>query len=193
MIPITTKKQREVEKLKIIEAMCYSWDRTPGEGQTPYRLFQLYLSLGKTRSYIKAANLCERNYTDICKFANQFNWHQRSQDYDTHNDREMRQRLDEEILYAKMRQMGIGIKLQELAERGIEMLNEDIESLSPSDVAKLSDTGVKIINLALGSATEIKEAKIDAKVEVKTEYISPELAAKIGKELAITNSENKDD
>lgn len=183
--------KKEIERLKIAEAMIYSWDRMPGEGQTPFRLFELYLSLGKTRSYIKTANVCERNYNKICQFANQFNWKQRSEDYDSHNDHEMRQRLDEEILHSKILQMEIGKSLQDLAARGIEMLNNDIESLSPADVAKLSDTGVKITNLALGSSTSITETKVevDGKMEIKVEEVPKEIAAEIGKLIAIKQSE----
>ena len=187
-----SKQTKELERLQIVNEICYSWDQHPGEDQTPFRLFKLYLSFGKTRSYMRVANESERTYSGICKIAEQFNWKLRSDDYDNHHDREMMMKLDEEILYAKMRQMEIGIKLQELAAKGIDMLNEDIESLSANDVAKLSDTGVKIINLALGSATKIEESKVEAKIAVKVEEVDPEIAAAVGKMIAVKLSEAAD-
>ena len=69
------------------------------------------------------------------------------------------------------------------------MLKEFPDDLSPQDVAKFADIGQKIERLALGNPTEIKEAKIDAKVEIEVEKIDPEIAKEIGKLIAMKESE----
>ena len=96
-------------------------------------------------------------------------------------------------MFSRIRQQRIGKDMQNLAERGILMLNEDITTLSAQDVVKLSDIGVKIERLALGNATEIKDTKVDAKVSVAVEEIDPEIAKEIGKLIAIKASKEADD
>jgi hypothetical protein len=79
--------------------------------------------------------------------------------------------------------------MQDLAEKGLEMLKSYPDELSPQDVAKFADIGQKIERLALGTPTEIKESKVDAKVEIEVEKIDPEIAETIGKLIAMKESE----
>lgn len=192
MVPVT-KRQREAEKQRILDEMAYPWDRQPGEPEKTFSLFLRYLNLGRTRNYVKVAKTCEICYQTICEYANKYSWKVRADKHDVAEEEEFKIKLDTEIMQSRVRQQRIGQDMQELASCGITMLNEYPEELSAQDISKLIDIGVKIERLALNSSTEITETKIDAKVEVKTEYISPELAAKIGKELAIEQSEKVDD
>lgn len=183
-----TKLQKKVEKETILNEMVYNWDRQPGETEKEFRLFTRYLSLGRTRNFAKVSQSCEMSYAYICDLGNRQSWKLRSDESDLNQDEEFKTRLDEEILQSRIRQQRIGSQMQKLAEKGIEMLTENVEDLSAQDISKLIDVGVKIERLALGSSTEIKESKVEAKVEVQVEEIPPEIAAKLGKELAIAAS-----
>lgn len=189
MIPIT-KSQREAAKQKIIDDMAYPWDRQPGEPEKAFKMFLRYLALGRTRNYIKVSQTTEINYPTVCECANKYSWKIRADKHDLAKEEEFKIKLDEEILQSRVRQQRLGQDMQELANHGLEMLNDCVEELSPQDITKLIDVGVKIERLALNSSTEITESKIDATVEVKVEEIPKEIAEKIGKELAIKNSES---
>lgn len=184
-----TKKQREIEKKRIIEQLVYPWDQQPGEPEKAFHLFLCYLAIGKTRNYTEVFRTCGVSYPLICKYGESYSWKMRSDKHDIAKDKEMMVKLDEEVMLSKIRQQRIGKDMQELANRGLIMLNENVEELSPQDITKLIDIGVKIERLALGSPNEIVKSEVDAKVEVKVEEISPEIAAKIGKEIAMIESE----
>ena len=186
---IAWQKRKEIEKQRILDEHAFSWDQNPGEPNNAFALFKLYLSIGKTRSYIKTQNLSgEFSYTTIQKFANEYQWKIRADAADRAHDEEIRVKLDEEILENKLRSLNVGVQLQDLAAKGAEMLMAEIEELSPSDIVRLADIGTKITNLALGSATEIKDVKSESKVEIKVEEIPKEISERIGKELAIAAS-----
>lgn len=179
--------RNEKEKQLAIDNFVFSWDQMPGESDISYKLFLLYLNIGKVRNYRKAADLCERSYGFLCMTANQFMWKKRADEHDLYRDREMMVELDAEILKNKLLQFNLGKGFQELAQKGSQILFENLEDLTPADITKLADVGTKLTNLAMGSATEITESKVEAKVAV--EVIPPEIAAEIGKKLAIQISE----
>lgn len=194
---LVTKSQREAAKQKIIDNMAYPWDRQPGEPERAFKLFLRYLAIGRTRNYIKVSQTTEINYPTVCECANKYSWNIRADKHDLVKEEEFKIKLDEEILQSRVRQQRIGQDMQKLADRGIKHLNEclddNIDELSPQDITKLIDVGVKIERLALNSSTEITESKVNAKIEMKVESVDPEIAAEIGKLIAIKKSEDKDD
>ena len=191
---IAWQKRKELEKQRVLDEHAFSWDQNPGEPNNAFALFKLYLSIGKTRSYIKTQNLsCEFSYTTIQKFANEYQWKIRADAADRAHDEEIRVKLDEEILENKLRSLNVGVQLQDLAAKGAEMLMTEIEELSPSDIVRLADIGTKITNLALGSATEIKDVKSESKIEIAVEEIPKEISERIGRELAIAASKQMEE
>lgn len=186
---IEWQRKREVKNKKIADEVVYSWDRQPGESERSFLAFLRYLEIGRTRNYIKVAQTTEICYSRVCKYANKYDWKARANDHDVVKEEEFRVKLDEEILQSRIRQQRIGESMQVLGECGVNMLNEHIEELSPQDVSKLIDIGVKIERLALGDATEIQDVKTESNVKVQIEEIDPEIAAKIGKMIAIESSE----
>ena len=184
------KKEKEREKQIVIDNFVFSWDQMIGESNNSYKLFQLYLNIGKVRNYRKAADLSAKSYSIVCMTANQFWWKKRADEHDLYKDREMMIELDAEILKNKLLQFNLGQQFQILAQKGSQILMENVEELSAGDVTKLADIGTKLTNLAMGSATEITESKVEAKVEIEVESIPTDIAAEIGKKLAIQKSEN---
>jgi hypothetical protein len=188
-----TRKEMEKEKKRVIENQVFSWDQSVGEPENAFSLFQLYLNLGHTRQYNKVYKLSKTlNYGRIRELAHLYNWKERAEDFDRAQDEEFRVKLNEEIIQSRIRQQRLGSEMQGIAAKGLAMFENCIDELSPTDVAKFLDIGVKIENLALGKSTEITESKIDATVSVAVEGISPELADRIGKELAIESSKKMD-
>lgn len=183
-----TKKAIEEDRLKIVNEYSFSWDRIPSESIAQFKLFCKFLEMGRTRSCRKIADLCGRNNSHIYKMSSQFSWLNRANDYDMMKDEEMRVKLDSEILQSRVRQQALGGEMQKLAEKGLEMLNEIPEDLSPQDISRLIDVGTKIENLALGKSTEISESNVKSEVKVSVEEIDPEIAKEIGKLIAIKAS-----
>ena len=191
MIPVTMR-QREIEKKRILDNLCYSYDQQPGESNNNYELFNIYKNMGRSRTYGMVADICPyKTPQNISKISIKNRWKKRVVDYDLEKDRQMQMKLDDEIMVSRLRQMNIGSDMQKLAQKGLKVLESCVDELSPTDVSKLADIGVKIERLALGSSTEITESKVEVegKVDVKVEELPKELVEKIGKELAIMASE----
>ena len=185
-----TKTQQEIEKQKIIDDCVFSWSRQPGETPAAYQAFDLYLMLGKARKVTTVMDLTQTSYKTLMSWTKKYQWKKRSKDYDVMKTEEMRVKLEEEVMVHRVRQLHIGKGLQELASKGSEMLMENVEDLSAQDISKLADIGTKLVNLAIGSPTERTESKVESKVTIEVEEIDPEIAAEIGKMMAIKRSEN---
>lgn len=191
---ISWQKKKEEEKQRIIENMAFPWDQNPGEPDKEFRLFLRYLSLGKTRNYTKVAKTSSVAYSAVNIYSIKYQWKKRAMEYDLAKEEEFKIKLDEEIIQSRIRQQRLGSEMQNLANKGLKILNKDIEGLSAQDIVKLCDIGVKIERLALGSSTEIKESTVKAEIDakIKVEEIPKEIAEKIGKELAIKSSKDVD-
>ncbi len=190
-----TRKEKEEEKQQIIDESVFSWDRRIGESMKSYRLFLCFKDMGRTRSYVKVFELTEgMNYAAINQLGTRLEWFKRAEAFDAHQDREFQIKLEEEILQSRIRQQRIGAGMQELAEMGLEMLKEYPEELSPADISKLIDIGVKIERLALGDPSEIIKKEIEGKVEVEVavEEVPKDISAMVGRELAIRASKKMD-
>jgi hypothetical protein len=184
-----TRKAIEEDRLKVIEDYSFSWDRIPSESIARFELFEEFLKLGRTRTYRKIADLCGRSDTNISVISSQFSWRDRADNYDQMKDEEMRVKLDSEILQSRIRQQALGGEMQKLAEKGLEILNEIPEDLSPQDISRLIDVGTKIENLALGAPTAISESNVKSEVKVQVEEVDPEISKEIGKLIAIKASQ----
>lgn len=187
---LKSRKEKEAEKMEVVDSFLYPWDRNPSENDKSYRLFLAFKDMGRTRSYVAVLDLFPQlNYPAIAQLGLRYKWFDRAAAYDEHQDEKFRMKLDEEVLHAKIRQQKLGSMMSDLAEKGLKMLEEFPEELSPAEISKFAEIGTKIENLALGSSTEIKEAKIDAKIGIEVEKIDPEIAKEVGKLIAIKSSE----
>lgn len=188
---VSWKKEKELERMRIINDHCFDYDQNPSETSLEYKLFNIYRKLGRTRNYIKVCNLYpDKSYSRICQIATKHSWATRAQAWDRDNEKEIQQKLDEEILISRLRQFNIGKQLIDLSEKGLEILSEIPEEMSPNEIVKFAEIGSKLQSLALGKSTEITESKIEAEVKVKVEEIDPDIAKEIGKLIAIKNSED---
>lgn len=189
-MPAKQRKEKETEKMEVLSNYLYSWDQNPGESDQSYRLFLAFRDMGRTRSYIKIVDLFpQMNYKAINQLGHRLQWFKRAGEFDIHQDNEFMVKLEEEIIYSRIRQQRLGNMMSNLAEKGLEMLKEFPEELSPTEISKFAEIGQKIENLALGKSTSISESKVDAKVEVEVEQIPKEISEEIGKKLAILASE----
>lgn len=189
---MSSQRKKEEEKKEIIKNMAFPWDQTPGEPNRAFKLFLRFLAMGKTRTYAKVSQISSVSYSSVTDYAGKYQWVKRATEHDRVKEEEFKIKLDEEILQSRIRQQRLGVEMQELANKGLKILNKDIEGLSAQDIIKLVDIGVKIEKLALNSPTEITESKVESEVKIKVEEIPKEIAAEIGKLLAIKNSEVAD-
>ena len=186
---MTTRKAMEIEKEEILADCVFSWDRQPGENAMSYKLFTSFREMGSERSYKKVCEMFpDRKYNAINQMGARLQWFKRADEWDSYKREKMQRELDEEILYARLRQANLGKSMQELAGTGLKLIEKYPDELTASDIVKLISVGQKIESLALGSSTEISESKVKGEIKVEVEMIPKELAEKIGKEIAIEKS-----
>ena len=190
---LKSRKEKEKEKAEIMSTSAYAWDRQISETVANFKLFCLYRNMGHTRTIMKVSDLNTGViYNTVLGLDKKFQWKKRALAYDEFRDFEMMTKLEEEILESRMRQQILGAEMQKLGAKGVKLLNEGVENLSPADITKLIDIGTKIENLSLGKSTEISESKVHGKVEIAVEEIDPSIAAELGKLIAIKKSEKMD-
>ena len=186
-----TRKEMEEEKQKILSEMAFLWDRQLGESKAAYRLFCVYRDLGPTRTYKDVAEYCSRNPGVISGYASKFQWKKRAEAYDDHKRRIMQERLRTEILEARIRQQALGELMQDTAKKGIELLKDDLGEIKPADLIRLGEIGAKLEANALGSPTEIIREEKVGEVKHTVEVVDPEIAAELGRLIAIKKSRNE--
>jgi len=184
-----TRKEKEEEKNQIVENCLFSWDQQPGETGGTYKLFLVFRDLGRSRSYGEIVKIIPgKNYYQINQIGSRNQWFKRAKAWDLMKEEEMSRKLDEEILYARIRQQRIGETMQVLAEKGLKMLSDYPDELTAADISKLVDIGTKIERLALGDSTSIVKSESTVEAKIAVEEIPKEISEEIGKKLAILAS-----
>lgn len=152
-----------------------AWERLPIEDEAQYSRFRAYLTMGpddglflpsgekvgvrewRIRSILRLANHLRCPFTTLKGMATRNHWTLRAEIWDREMARQADEAWAEEKRSAARRQARLGASLQTLAERGVERLLVQLRSgaveVTPSDVAKLADTGVKIERLAHDKST----------------------------------------
>ncbi len=167
----------------------HSWDKQETETNRAFNAFLVYKNMGALRSLRKAAEEFYGNayITNSVSKVNIFrrwstkhNWVARCGAYDIEQDRIFQVEQREAIREMNKRQAKIGAAMQ---NKGItRLLDMDVNELTPDQAARLAKTGVEIERPARGEATEISEHK--GEVGIKIIKVEPEVAKKIGDELA---------
>jgi hypothetical protein len=142
------------------------WDRQPRETSRSYELFCVYRNLGPERSLAKARESASGipSVPRLKVLSRKWSWVGRSRAYDDYIERQRRQQNERERRQMNERQARIGVLAQNIVVRRMERLlaevEKDIAEMTPSDLARLLDIGVKIERLARG------EPRIEVEEEV---------------------------
>jgi hypothetical protein len=146
-----------------------AWEQLPGESPIQFARFRTYRDMqqGNTKRSVAAVarSVGINREKTLSVVATKWHWTLRAQCWDRHLDR----LADEEFAEAKRvsarRQASLGRKLQGLAEKGADMhLSMGALDLSPADVARLADTGVKLERLAHGDATSHEKKETETRL-----------------------------
>ncbi len=144
------------------------WERQDGETEKQFEAFVLYRDMGADRGIRKVAQKLDKQPSYISKIASRKFWVDRVTKYDRYLDEKRREEREAEIEKMNERHARIGKTLQ---SKGIERLQTiDVKTLTPSELLRYVELGVKIERMAMGEAdTEEaganKETALDKLVE----------------------------
>lgn len=141
------------------------WARLPGETDIQWERFNHYLHLQRQpgqvmrRTYARVSDHFKVGREAVERVAEDWHWKLRAACWDAEIERQEHEAFVSERRANVRKQARLGGKLQDLALLGAEnmILTRGLD-LTPQDVARLADTGVKIERLAHGDATS-HEAK----------------------------------
>lgn len=130
------------------------WEKLPMETPLQFSRFRAYCQLGPRRTLAQVARQHGVGEDGVRKMSAHLHWPLRAECWDREQDRLEDLAFKQEKLQATRRQARLGMKLQALATRGAENhLATGALDLSPADVARIADVGVKIERLAHDKST----------------------------------------
>lgn len=185
----------------------HPWDRQEHETNRAYQAFLCYRDMGALRSLRKAAEIFYGDVGYVSKpsaknrqffeWSSNHKWVARCEAWDDEEDRLRTIERRERIKKMDDRQAGYGKTMQKIAYRNmpiVEGLVEDMikadKTLTVEESRRYIETGVKLERLALGEAGEIAIKKHEGGVKIEYEEVPPEIAKKIGRELARREDED---
>lgn len=140
------------------------WDRQPFERSRAYAAFCVYRDLGAQRSLQAVSEKIGKTRSLLSQWSRKWEWVKRVEAWDNHLDGIALKEQEEAAKQAKIemtrRHLNIAKALQAVSAAGINHLNEVARAkdnkldLSPMEISKMAELGVKLERLIEGETTE---------------------------------------
>ena len=141
----------------------HPWDRLPGESSKAYHHFCLYRDMALARSLRQMANVsgCTSQRRQLNRWSTRWRWVERCGQYDDYLEHQARLQTEKERREMHKRHAKMGMLAQTFAVRKLEKMasriEQDEERVSPGEVARILEIGVKVERLARGEPTDSHE------------------------------------
>ncbi len=187
-----------------------AWDRQPDETDKAFAAFAAYRDLGADRTVAKAIEALGKkpNYRSTCEaWSRQWSWVARVGAWDSYEDRRKREAVLKVAERKAVQKLNVADALWMTAAKGLGMwanyLDRFLEDhpgeqppISPADVNRLADTGLKLSQLLEGKPTEIEEQRMQITVEERRKGLqriigNPQLRAAMKQANDAIQSEGK--
>jgi hypothetical protein len=147
------------------------WERQPFDGSRTYLYFCVYRDMDPLeRSIKKTAEETKRSLGMLWNISSRWDWAKRAEAYDLHMQRLKLAAYEQARIEMAERQAKEGMTLQSVAMGGIRDLIDERgqvkANLTPTEIVRLLETGVRIERLARGESTENVDEKISGEVKV---------------------------
>ncbi len=147
------------------------WERQPFEKSRTYQYFCVYRDMDPLeRSIKKTAEVVRRSVGMLWNISARWDWPKRADAYDLYIQRLKRAAYEKARIEMAERHAKEGTTLQSIAMGGIKDLVDERgqvkANLTPTEIVRLLEAGVRIERLARGEATENVDEKISGEVKV---------------------------
>ncbi len=132
--------------------MQNSWEKQQDETPKSFGRFALYRDMGSDRSLRKLAKDLELSLSTIAEISKRHHWQERAAAFDAYIDQASQFNQLNQVKAMKRRQIGLALKGQELAEKGLEILlrsvdDEKINNIRPEGLSKILDISCRLERL----------------------------------------------
>lgn len=108
--------------------------------------------MGAERSLRKLANDMDRNLSTLAELSKKYRWQERAAAFDAYIDQASQISQLNQTKAMKRRQIGLALKAQELAEKGLEILlrnfvDERINNIRPEGLSRILDVACRLERL----------------------------------------------
>ncbi len=140
----------------------WDWDRAPGETARQYQLFMAYREQRTPDNPVAKRNLRQLaeehklSHDYLLRLSADHAWLARADAYDDYIDEKATEAAIRERIKMKAEHAKIGRAMVIAGAKKLSTIS--VEEMSPGDIARLVDIGVKVERLARGEATEKVEA-----------------------------------
>jgi hypothetical protein len=124
-----------------------------------YHLLGTDRSLMKLKRHLAAIGLSV-SMTTLKDYSAKYGWQDRMRELDARQADARQLTHDSTVARMNERQANMGAAMQTVAGRGLAMIADNAGAMTPGDVARLADIGVKLERLALGEATTRSEIEV---------------------------------
>lgn len=145
-----------------------AWDRQEKESSQAYEAFTVYRNLGVGRTYTAVAEKLRKSSSLIRRWADNFNWHKRADEWDkTITERTLEKIVEEDAKMLEM-QINIGKMMQAKGVTGLGGINfENLSVKHLSSIINLITSGVNIER----SSRDLRKAQGNVKNEITINII----------------------
>lgn len=131
------------------------WERQPRESAKVFALFAEFRNRGPTRSYNQFIRDTGRARQTVFEMAGRWNWNERLEAFDRHNDRMLLHEQQQAIRDMANRHARVAtVMLAKATERLREV---DPGTLTPTQLVQFVETAVRVERLSRGEPTEVIE------------------------------------
>lgn len=142
-----------------------SWERQQGETAQAFEAFTLYCKMGDERSLGKVGKKLGKSATLIERWSSQWNWVNRSRDYDNEIRRQDIRAEKKAFQEMRKRQIEMAVELQKKAFRAFKEF--PIKALSPKDIKEFMKLGAEMERANLSAVnSEEKDTSEDMTVDI---------------------------
>ena len=189
------------------------WDRQPKETDKAWQAFSIYRGFGADRSVRKTLEQLGKKpsfKSHMEKWSVRWGWRMRASAWDTHRDRCEREVVLDQAAKVVREKMAVADGLWKTAAKALVMWNKYIDHqmkedtaagipseppVSPSEVQRMADTGLKLSQLLEGKPTDINEQRAQITIDERRKGIqqligNPKLRAAMKQVTEAMKSDN---
>lgn len=133
------------------------WERLESESSKAYEAFCIYRDMGIQRSLSKVADELQKSDTLIGRWSRTFDWVERAAQWDSEQDRVIRQQQLDDIKKMRKRHAAIASQMILKAAEALQIIPPD--EVKASDVSRLVDVASKLERISRGDVGEVIEER----------------------------------
>ena len=133
------------------------WEQQENEGKEAFEAFQHYRDMGVSRSLSAVAQRLHKSKTLMGRWSSEYNWVDRTREWDREQDRILRLQQIEDIKKMRKRHADLAVEMLEKALEGLRLLTPD--ELNAVSIGRIVEVASRLEQKSRGDTTDAVEMR----------------------------------